>query len=76
MKPETLSGSIPEIIRQDFHGKIFAECLTAALMLETREEVEAYCLTTRKEYKVSLTQALAKMKTSLSCFSLAGTSKS
>ena len=62
MKLETLSGSTPEMIRQDFHAKVFAECLTAALMLETRDEVEAYSLTTRNEYKVSLTQALAKMK--------------
>ena len=30
-------------------------------MLETREEFEIYNLTTRNEYKICLTQALAKM---------------
>lgn len=65
MRIEDMSGMTPEIIRQDFHAKVFAECLTAALTLELRDHVDAYCLTTKNEYQVSLTQALAKMKNTI-----------
>ena len=65
MRIEDVSGTTVETIRQDFHAKVFAECFTTALMLEVRDAVEAYCMTTRNEYKVSLTQALAKMKNTL-----------
>jgi hypothetical protein len=62
---EDISGRTPEIIRQDFHAKVFAEALTTALMLDLREDVEAYSLTTRDEYQICITQALAKMKNAL-----------
>jgi len=62
MRIEEMTGTSPEIVLQDFHAKVFAECFTAALLLELREEVEAYCLTTRNEYKISFTQVIAKMK--------------
>lgn len=65
MKIEDISGITPEIIRQDFHAKVFGECLTTAMMLELRDEVDAYCLTTRDEYRVSITQALANMKNTI-----------
>jgi hypothetical protein len=59
---EAASGMTPETLLQDFHAKVFAESLTTALTLELRDEVEAYCLTTRDEYKISLSQAASKMK--------------
>ena len=37
------SSCSPEIIFQDFHAKVFAECLTAVLTLETREYLTDYC---------------------------------
>ncbi len=65
LRLEDLSGATPEIIRQDFHAKVFAECLSSALALELRDKVEAYCMTTRNEYRISLTQILAKMKNTI-----------
>lgn len=65
MKIEAVSGTSEEIVRQDFHAKVFAECLTSALMLDLQSDVEDYCLRRANEYKISITQAIAKMKNSL-----------
>lgn len=65
MKIEELSGKTPELVRQDFHAKIFAETLTMALAVELDSAVEGYSLTTKNEYQISITQALAKMKNTL-----------
>ena len=65
LRIEQFSGFSPEMIRQDFHAKVFSECLASALVLEVREHVEAYSQTTENEYCVSLTQILAKMKNTI-----------
>ncbi len=65
LKIEDFSGATVENLRQDFHAKVFAECLSSALALELRGFVDDYCMTTKNEYKVSLTQVLAKMKNTI-----------
>ncbi len=65
MMLEDFSGLTPEIILQDFHAKVFAECLTSALILDVDDQVEAYNLRTKHEYKVSITACVAKMKNTL-----------
>lgn len=62
---EAVSGTTVELVRQDFHAKVFAECLTAAFMLDLEEDVASYCLTRVNEYKISMTQAIAKMKNTI-----------
>lgn len=68
MKIEAVSGTTAEIVRQDFHAKVFAECLTSALMLDLHSDVEEYSLNRVNEYKISITQAIAKMKNTLVLF--------
>lgn len=65
MKLEDLSGSTPELVCQDFHAKVFAETLTAALGLEIEDYLKDYNLNTRNTYALCMTQALAKMKNTL-----------
>jgi len=55
----------PETIRQDFYAKVFAECLTAALMLDVDQEVRTQRKGRRHEYKICKAQALAKMKNTI-----------
>ena len=62
---EEVRGLTPEIVRQDFHAKIFAECLTSALTLELEPHVRRYSDHRENEYIVCLTQALAKMKNTI-----------
>ena len=69
-KIEEVRGLTPEIVRQDFHAKIFSECLTAALMLDLEPEVRRYSDLRENEYKICFTQALAKMKNTLVLFVL------
>lgn len=65
LRIEDVTGLTPEIIRQDFHAKVFAEALAAAFALELQEDVTRYSLRTINEYKVSITQVVAKMKNTL-----------
>ncbi len=65
LKIEEVRGLTAENVRQDFHAKVFAECLTAALILDLVPEVERYSEGCIDEYKVCFTQALAKMKNTL-----------
>ena len=65
LKLEDFSGVSTENILQDFHAKVFAECLSSALALELREYTDNYSLNTQNEYKISLTQVLAKMKNTI-----------
>lgn len=62
---EEVRGLTPETVRQDFHAKIFAECLTAALMLDLDPEVRRYSDKCADEYKICFSQAVAKMKNTL-----------
>lgn len=62
---EEFSGTSPEVVLQDFHAKVFAECLTEALTLQVSEEVDDYSASTKGDYKVCFSQALAKMKNAL-----------
>lgn len=62
MRIEDISGTTPEIARQDFHAKVFAETVTAAMLLEHHEQIEQDNLNKKNDYKISFTQALAKMK--------------
>lgn len=64
-KIEEVRGLTPELVRQEFHAKIFAECLTAALMLHLEPEIRSYSDRCSDEYKICITQALAKMKNTL-----------
>ena len=59
---EEATGTTPEIVLQDFHAKVFAECLTEALILDVREEVTAYNKGKKRAYMICTAQALAKMK--------------
>lgn len=59
---EEFSGTSPETVLQDFHAKVFGECLTEALALTVSDTVDEYSTTTRGDYKVCFTQALSKMK--------------
>ena len=65
MMLEDFSGLTPEIILQDFHAKVFAECLTSALILDVDDEIEAYNRKTKHKYRVSITECVAKMKNTL-----------
>ena len=65
LKIEHFSGFSPEIVRQDFHAKVFSECLTSALAIDVQEDVDLYSRTTLNDYCVSLSQVLAKMKNAI-----------
>lgn len=65
LRIEDVSGLTPEIVLQDFHAKVFAESLGIAIALEIQEDVAKYSEGKRNEYKISLSQVMAKMKNSL-----------
>lgn len=65
LKIEQFSGFSPELIRREFHAKIFSECLASALALDVQDKVDAYNQTTQDEYCVSMDQVLAKMKNTI-----------
>ena len=65
IKIEEVRGLTPDLVRQDFYAKIFSESLTAAFMLSLEPEVRDYSDRRENEYKISFTQALAKMKNTL-----------
>ena len=65
IKNEQFSGFSPEIIRQDFHAKIFSECSASALAIDVQEQVDLYFRRTVDDYCVSLGQVLAKMKNTI-----------
>ena len=65
LRLEDFSGHTPEIIKQDFHAKVFAEALTAALTLDVEKELETHNLKTVHEYRICVTQALAKLKNTM-----------
>jgi len=59
---EHVSGMTPEMVLQDFHGRVFAECLTASLLTELEEEIENRTRGRKHVYRSCFTQALSKMK--------------
>ena len=65
LRIEEFSGLSPRAILQDFHAKIFAECLASTLALGIQDHIDDYCLKTDDDYRISLTQILAKMKNTL-----------
>ena len=69
---EQFSGFSPEIIRQDFHAKVFSECLASALAIDVQEAVDSYSETTFHDYCISLGQILAKMKNTIALLFLRG----
>lgn len=62
---EQISGTTPEIILQDFHARVLKEALTTAMVLDCQERIEIVNRRRKLDYKVCLTQALAKMKNTL-----------
>ena len=62
---EQISGATPEIALQDFHARVLKEALTACLVLDCNEWLECTNRGKKYDYKICLTQALAKMKNAL-----------
>jgi len=62
---ENFSGKSVESVYQDFHAKVFALNLTAALTHPAQDSVAAKKEDKKHSYKINLTQALSKMKDSV-----------
>ena len=62
---EHISGATPEIALQDFHARVLKECPTSAMLLDVDRHISQTMTARKFNYKVCITQALAKMKNSL-----------
>ena len=59
---ENFSGKTIESIYQDFHAKMFAMNITAALTLPAQDIIDQQVDAKKYPYKINVTQALSKMK--------------
>ena len=62
---ENFSGKSVESVYQDFHAKVFALNLTAALTHPAQDVVSGLAEHKRHPYRINVTQALSKMKDSI-----------
>ena len=62
---EQISGETPEIIRQDFHARVLKSALVAAMTMDCQGDLLESNKRKKLNYKINLTQALAKMKNTL-----------
>jgi hypothetical protein len=62
---ENFSGKSVESVYQDFHAKVFAMNLTAAMTHPAQNVISGQCEQKKHLYRINVTQALSKMKDSL-----------
>ncbi|MFZ2398423.1 MAG: IS4 family transposase [Smithella sp.] len=62
---ENFSGKSVESVYQDFHAKVFAMNLTAAMTHPAQDVISGQCEQKKHLYRINVTQALSKMKDSL-----------
>lgn len=59
---ENFSGKSVESVYQDFHAKVFAMNLTAAISHQAQNVITEQCAQKKYSYQINFTQALSKMK--------------
>lgn len=59
---ENFSGKSAESVYQDFHAKVFAMNLTAAISHQAQNIITEQCVQKNYSYRINFTQALSKMK--------------
>jgi len=59
---ENFSGKSLESVYQDFHAKVFAMNLTAAMTHPAQDIITGECEQKKHPYRINVTQALSKMK--------------
>lgn len=62
---ENFSGKSIESVYQDFHAKVFALNLTAAMTHPAQDVISSQCEQKKHPYRINITQALSKMKDSI-----------
>lgn len=62
---ENFSGKSAESVYQDFHAKVFALNLTAAMTHPAQNVISSQCDQKKYPYRINFTQALSKMKDSI-----------
>jgi hypothetical protein len=62
---ENFSGKSVESVYQDFHAKVFALNLTAAMTHPAQDIIASQCDQKKHPYRINVTQALSKMKDSI-----------
>jgi len=62
---ENFSGKSVESVYQDFHAKVFAMNLTAAITHPAQDIIAGECEQKKYAYRINVTQALSKMKDSI-----------